>query len=74
MSDTKIEEIQRLYSFFREQKRHWRRLLKGIMPERNIIVGWMESCDMAEEDLQNIIATNSLETAEHILRVKALKG
>lgn len=72
MSDTKIEEIQRLYSFFREQKRHWKRLLKGITPEQNIIEGWIESCDMAEEDFQNIIATHSLDAAEQIVNLKSL--
>lgn len=66
----KTEETLRLYSFFREQKRHWKRLLRGIPPEQNIIKGWIESCDMAEEDLQAIIAEHSLENAEQILRAK----
>jgi len=42
----------RLFEFIRQQKRHWSRLKKGIIPEDNIITGWIESCDFANEDLQ----------------------
>lgn len=41
----------RLLSFAREQKQHWNRLRKGIMPESNIIKGWIEACDFAEDDI-----------------------
>lgn len=48
------EVIIRLYAFFREQKRHWQRLLKSKIPEPSIIEGWIESCDFAKEDLQKL--------------------
>ena len=43
--------MARLLSFAREQKRHWKRLRKGIIPETLIINGWIESCDFVEDDV-----------------------
>jgi len=41
----------RLLTFTRQQKRHWKRLQKGIMPEAKIIQGWIETCEFAEDDI-----------------------
>ncbi len=49
------DEATRLVSFIQEQKQHWKRLRKGIMPEDNIIEGWIESCEFAGEDLLVLI-------------------
>ncbi|MDD5327439.1 MAG: hypothetical protein PHY02_06450 [Phycisphaerae bacterium] len=51
MSD-KEDAYTRLLVFVAEQKRHWRRLKKGLIPEGKIINGWIESCDFAKEDLE----------------------
>lgn len=42
----------RLVVFVAEQKKHWKRLRRGIMPDPQIINGWIESCNFALEDLQ----------------------
>jgi hypothetical protein len=47
-----IQRITRLSAFIVEQRRHWKRLRKGVMPEKNIIEGWIESCKFALEDLK----------------------
>lgn len=52
--DERAGTYTRLSAFFEEQKRHWQRLLKGKIPEPEIINGWIESCDFAEEDLKTI--------------------
>ena len=49
------EEATRLVSFIREQRRHWKRLRKGTVPEKHIIDGWIESCEFALEDLDSLI-------------------
>ncbi len=41
----------RLVSFIKEQRKYWMKLYKGIVPNANIIEGWIESCDFALEDL-----------------------
>jgi len=49
----------RLMVFIQEQQRHWKRLKKGVVPDKNIIEGWIESCDFALNDLM-IICEKSL--------------
>jgi hypothetical protein len=63
MSIEKIREIfnfvkakVELFEFIKQQKRHWFRLKKGIIPEDKIITGWIESCDFAKEGLQILTA------------------
>ena len=51
---SKIESTDataRLLTFARQQRGHWKRLQKGIMPEAKIIQGWIESCEFAEDDI-----------------------
>lgn len=48
-------EVERLKRFIKEQKRHWKRLKTGLVPDKNIIQGWIESCDFAREDLDEIV-------------------
>jgi len=52
----KAEAVERLKIFFSEQKRHWKRLRKGIMPDDKIIKGWIEACDFAAEDLKMLFS------------------
>ena len=47
----------RLTLFIKEQGNHWKRLRNGKIPETNIINGWIESCDFAEDDLK-LLAKN----------------
>ena len=53
----------RLLTFAREQKRHWKRLRKGIVPEAKIIKGWIESCEFAEDDI-TLLAEQALNNSQ----------
>ncbi len=48
------EAAIRLKSFVKEQRRHWKRLAKGIVPESKIIEGWIDSCQFAQADLMTL--------------------
>ena len=50
--DEQGRKATRLISFIEEQRRHWERLSKGVVPEAKIINGWVESCDFAMDDLE----------------------
>jgi len=49
------KEAIRLKSFMKEQRRHWKRLLKGEVPENKIIEGWIDSCQFAQADLMALL-------------------
>ncbi|MDD5327442.1 MAG: hypothetical protein PHY02_06465 [Phycisphaerae bacterium] len=67
MSD-KEDAYTRLLVFVAEQKRHWRRLKKGLIPEDKIIDGWIESCDFAKEDLELLKEINRKERSRNAKR------
>lgn len=48
------DAMARLLTYAREQKRHWKRLRKGIVPEDKIIKGWIKSCEFVEDDITTI--------------------
>ena len=55
MSKTESADVTaRLLTFACEQKRHWKRLQKDIVPEAKIIQGWIESCEFAEDDIATL--------------------
>ena len=56
----------RLLTFARQQKRHWKRLRKGITPEAKIVKGWIETCEFAEDDIVTL--------SEHALKAPAPKA
>lgn len=52
MDKEKMKAAVRLITFVIGQKKHWKKIRRGIMPDPEIIKGWIESCDFALEDLQ----------------------
>ena len=48
------EPLEKLEVFVKEQKKHWQRLVKGKVPELQIVKSWIEACDFALEDVQII--------------------
>lgn len=49
-------EENKLIRAIYEQKKHWKRLLKGKMPEKAIIEGWIETADFMAEDAEKLKA------------------
>lgn len=59
------EEVIRLKSFTKEQRRHWVRLGEGIVPDSKIIEGWIDACQFARADLMTLIEACDSLTAKN---------